>query len=46
MYMYDTVSIQIGSLCMSVIEHELKRHRTLADNMSKRKKEGVTVVHM
>lgn len=32
--------IQIGSLCMSVVEHELKRHRSLADDVAKRKKEG------
>ena len=34
------VCMQIGSLCMSVVEHELKRHRTLADDVAKRKREG------
>lgn len=35
--------LQIGSLCMSVVEHELKRHRSLADDVAKRKKEGVYI---
>ena len=26
---------------MSVVEHELKRHRTLADDVAKRKREGI-----
>ncbi|CAI8055975.1 Kinesin-associated protein 3 [Geodia barretti] len=30
---------KIGSLCMTVVEHELKRHRALQDDVSKKKKE-------
>jgi hypothetical protein len=30
---------KIGSLCMAVVDHELKRHRALADDVSKRKRE-------
>ena len=31
---------------MSVVEHELKRHRTLADDVGKRKREGIATQFM
>jgi hypothetical protein len=38
---YNYMYTQIGSLCMTVVEHELKRHRALQDDVSKKKKEGL-----
>lgn len=35
--------VQVGSLCMSVLEHEIKRHTQLTDDMEAKRREGTYV---
>ena len=35
--------IQVGSMCMGVVEHELKRHRQLLDDLAKKRRNCILV---
>ena len=33
--------MQVGSLCMQVVEHEIKRYDSLSEEVEKKKKRGM-----
>ena len=35
--------LQIGSMCMTIVEYELKRHKTLLEDLGKKKRNCILI---